>query len=717
MSHTARQSKIKPRIAVSAEQVETGTVNEGTSAGGSVAPVASAPPRKQARTTKNNRSKKKKEKSISGLLKLPVELFTEIMHYLKPVDVLKVSRTCKSFRGILMRRSSESIWKRAAENLSFRLPPPPPWLDMPQFVSVVFTPDCSACGGKAVPKESKWDPEFHPVLLIRLCVGCQPSVLVSDSEIPGHLKPLVTITHVNIFPGPDITMPCGSYALLGEVQKLEKQYNVNKKLKDESRFSAWERAKSKVVTNYSKASGVPGKLISDTGRAHWELIENVEKDRERQKSELKYQFQRDVERRLKELGWEHDINEAEGKEWRSLTRQPRNLTDRIWNNLYPKLQKLLEEARSQRLDELPVWKQVYLAKLWHERHHDLRTQAIVHHRHIGPALQTIGIRLAPPASEAMEWPQIKQVLDLCPSHHEIKVRLLESWENIHPLAETWQRNVEAQLASRLQGDSFTKSPAPDASGLVISGQPVLDDLDILLRADSVFKYSSDMVRYFPDDFLELWDPPFWILDACLVTSPSVIAGAQPFTLGRNLAKDLLRYLGHPNATHLSMNTYGKRFVCGACAHSVNTSGSVYDWKGLLNHYINASLEKPKTDGNNPDLYDLKLLDVLRRRHHPQFTGGDLFPLVHILTVDDARKYAKNESNLMVEAPWSSYKEKYACLHCPECDASELPVVVGHVQYIHYVMEPQAHRDYESHEVYIQQSLEANYEYGSEVTSG
>ncbi|EUC65663.1 F-box protein [Rhizoctonia solani AG-3 Rhs1AP] len=267
-----------------------------SSTGGGEAQVASAPPRKQARTTKNTRPKKNKENTLSGLLMLPIQLFTKIMHNLKPIDILNLSRTCKTFRGLLMRRSSEPIWSRAAENLSYCLPPPPPWLDMPQYVSVVYTNNCSACGGKAAPKESKWDPEFQPVLLSNF------GSLIQSDEIPQSLRPLLMITIVNIFPGPGINMSSGDYGLRAEVQKITKEFKENKERfeKDVDYLCSWLLAKKDAIQIHSRMR-------------HWDLIEHVEQDREREKDDLKRDFKRGVQKRLNELGWEHDIAHAWGE--------------------------------------------------------------------------------------------------------------------------------------------------------------------------------------------------------------------------------------------------------------------------------------------------------------------------------------------------------------------------------------------------------------------
>ncbi|CAE6541949.1 unnamed protein product [Rhizoctonia solani] len=706
MNRKVAKSKKATRIVpVARSEIVPEGEQASSSAGGGDAQVQLAPPRKQARIAKNKRSKINKNHALPGLLTLPVELFTEVMSHLKPISILHLSRTCKTFRNMLMRCSSEPIWKRAAKNLVYTLPPPPPWMDMPQYVSVVYTSDCSACGGKSVPKESKWDPEFQPVLLVRLCVACQPNVLVPSGEIPEHVKPLLKITHVNIFPGPGINLTSGDYGLRVEMQKILKEFKENRKrFKNHDYLRSWLLGKRDAIQVYS-------------GRRHWDLIEYVEQDRETERENLKSQFRCGVEKRLKELGWEHDIGHAAGKEFRLLMAQPRNLTDRIWKNLYPKLQTHLEQARIDRLASLPLVKQGALMNLWESKHHDLRSRVIVHFRHESAPLEPIVVRLNPPAYEAMDWPAIKQLLDSCHSYYDAYRQLPEIWETIRPLVSTWQNDVESQLANHLQQDeSFESLSGCRMNPMVVSGQPVSDSLNLLLRADSILRFVDNTVRYFPNDLLETWNPQgarLWLIRGT-VTSLPVLKGAQSFTVAREQAKALLQCLGHPNASHMGMVALGKRFVCGTWVRCEYKDTKVYDWKELLDHYISAQLGERGLDGTIPDPTE-NPVSSFARMHRPEIAAGYDCPLVYNLTVDDARKYTQDTSMLLTERPWSSYEHKYACLHCADCHGADLPTVVAHVQHNHRI-KPGAHHDYENYNVYVQQSLEATYTYAMEVRS-
>ncbi|CAE6459419.1 unnamed protein product [Rhizoctonia solani] len=529
--------------------------------------------------------------------------------------------------------------------------------------------------------------------------------LIHAKHIPTHFEPLLVIAHVHISPGPGINISGGQYALRTEVQKIRKEFKANKKkFRDENYLRAWLLPRTRAISSF-------------LGREHWELFNQVEDDQIYEIKKLENQFRDDVVKRLEELGWEDDIRFASGREWLKLVFQRRSLTDRIWNNLYPKLQNLLETARIYRLKYLPEWRKEVIIELWTRKHLELRTQVAVHHRHMPIALNPASVRLVPPVSEALSWECIKQVIDaastnprICSTHLKTSCRLVGKWEVIHPLVEAWRRNVESKLAGRLRGDKvFESDSAHSTNQTWISGQPVSQDLDVLLRADSVFQFSDNIVRYFPGDFLEISSTPLQELVNTPVALPSSIEEARPFVLARKLAKSLLRYLGYPNATHLGLNARGERFVCGACVHHDSQFAIAYDWKELLNHFIAIS-SGLQSDNVLFDLDGSNFANLVRERHSLKVTESNALAPVYILSAEDAQKYTLKNWRPSLNKPWLHYKDKYLCLRCPQYVPSNLEYVITHIQQSHYVVIPQTHWDYENYEVYLRQSLEAVYTY-------
>ena len=65
----------------------------------------------------------------------------QIFGHLRPYDLLRLARTTKALRNILLRRSAKSVWKDALANIE-GLPVCPDDLNEPQFASLAFDPFC-----------------------------------------------------------------------------------------------------------------------------------------------------------------------------------------------------------------------------------------------------------------------------------------------------------------------------------------------------------------------------------------------------------------------------------------------------------------------------------------------------------------------------------------------------------------------------------------------
>ncbi|KAJ3770337.1 hypothetical protein FB446DRAFT_790599 [Lentinula raphanica] len=75
---------------------------------------------------------------------VPLDVILEIFCYLEPRDLLRLARTTKDLRGMLMTKSSVNIWRSALENVE-GLPPCPPDLNEPQYANLLFEPHCHIC--------------------------------------------------------------------------------------------------------------------------------------------------------------------------------------------------------------------------------------------------------------------------------------------------------------------------------------------------------------------------------------------------------------------------------------------------------------------------------------------------------------------------------------------------------------------------------------------
>lgn len=67
----------------------------------------------------------------------------KIFSQLNPVDLLRVSRTTKDLRKLLLSRSSRSVWIDSLSRLQ-DLPPCPSDLSEPAYARLAFEPNCDA---------------------------------------------------------------------------------------------------------------------------------------------------------------------------------------------------------------------------------------------------------------------------------------------------------------------------------------------------------------------------------------------------------------------------------------------------------------------------------------------------------------------------------------------------------------------------------------------
>ncbi|KAL6303851.1 hypothetical protein BKA93DRAFT_734245, partial [Sparassis latifolia] len=68
----------------------------------------------------------------------------QVLSYLMPLDILHISRTCRSLRRALMNHSAQLVWRRAQLNVP-GLPYCPSFLSEPAYASLVFEETCARC--------------------------------------------------------------------------------------------------------------------------------------------------------------------------------------------------------------------------------------------------------------------------------------------------------------------------------------------------------------------------------------------------------------------------------------------------------------------------------------------------------------------------------------------------------------------------------------------
>ncbi|CAE7152926.1 unnamed protein product [Rhizoctonia solani] len=144
---------------------------------------------KKRKSTQGKKTRGKQGR-LSELIHMPMEIFTEIMSHLMPVDVLALSRANKSFRKLLMNRSSIHIWHATMDNVP-GLPPCPEGMSEPSYLAVLFLKTCTLCGDTA-------RTGLDEVLVDRLCASCRSTSLTPLENVPSELLPFIHIAQCRL---------------------------------------------------------------------------------------------------------------------------------------------------------------------------------------------------------------------------------------------------------------------------------------------------------------------------------------------------------------------------------------------------------------------------------------------------------------------------------------------------------------------------------------
>ncbi|KAF5379650.1 hypothetical protein D9757_009232 [Collybiopsis confluens] len=107
--------------------------------------VATEPLSKRKRTMSGVGPRRKTKALLrTGIIQhLPLELIFEILYHLQPYDLLRLSRTSKGFRNVLMHNSSQFLWRQARANVEPIVPALPFDLSEPAYAHLLFYTYCT----------------------------------------------------------------------------------------------------------------------------------------------------------------------------------------------------------------------------------------------------------------------------------------------------------------------------------------------------------------------------------------------------------------------------------------------------------------------------------------------------------------------------------------------------------------------------------------------
>ncbi|THH06455.1 hypothetical protein EW145_g4074 [Phellinidium pouzarii] len=274
---------------------------------------------------------------LAMMMSMPIDIFYEIAHHLGPDDLLRLSRSSKALRELLMSKSSKLIWRAAEEAVG--LPDCPQDLSSPQYASFVFDTFCTHC------LKTRAHERFFS-FRVRLCKKCSCEHvkngrdILHRAELPKEyvlqeaylLAP--TQTYSDVFRD---TQPSPHFRGYHNYYEPHLRSIVEKY----ASFKASSAAQKEFVKERRKivCQIWPGIEALE----NWIEKANTSKAKGRLDAILSRQIS--IFDKLKELGYmDEDFSkklDEKGWRWNDLVRQPRPLTDRVWSNMRPHLEKTI----------------------------------------------------------------------------------------------------------------------------------------------------------------------------------------------------------------------------------------------------------------------------------------------------------------------------------------------------------------------------------------
>ncbi|KAI5995363.1 hypothetical protein EDC04DRAFT_2802323 [Pisolithus marmoratus] len=278
--------------------------------------VAGAPKRKRARRAPL-------VGRLASLMEMPMDILFEIFGHLNPLDVLRLARTTKEFRRVLMHRSSRSVWIAARNNLP-DLPDCPPYMSEPQFANLVFDTHCHEC---LAPNTRSVDW----CLARRICTKCSKDCMVDE--------------------GYGYTIESAYLAVPSKYGKRARPCYYKKD------FEEFHRKTASLIDPKKREEFVAGcKARVIEMNKHGALLEawafRQASARSTELEQLRSARRQAIIEELAKLGWGPEIEQIppfDDLGSHRLVKQPTRLTPRIWTNIKPEMIKHMEDLRARRL--------------------------------------------------------------------------------------------------------------------------------------------------------------------------------------------------------------------------------------------------------------------------------------------------------------------------------------------------------------------------------
>ncbi|PIL34410.1 hypothetical protein GSI_03185 [Ganoderma sinense ZZ0214-1] len=277
-------------------------------------------------------SKRRRKRNI--LENLPTDVLLKVASWVHPLALLHLARTSKSLRETLLARNSLEAWQNSISVVE-GLPACPRDMSEPAYVALVFDKCCFLCESAHA---SHW-VDF--AIRIRLCKPCFNKNIKPATEFIDDLSRYALGLNF---------IPC-----VGGDVRYEAEFLKGPHVQHRIDFCYYVRDVEEMMVQFDhhylgEDTARQMRLTSDM-KARYSHAVDILKFMERRKAEnaqesnlVKEKRISDIESRLIKLGHKEQSFPRNHPEWCRLVRQSKPLTDRIWQNLLPKLQRLIEAS-------------------------------------------------------------------------------------------------------------------------------------------------------------------------------------------------------------------------------------------------------------------------------------------------------------------------------------------------------------------------------------
>ncbi|KAG7098138.1 hypothetical protein E1B28_000108 [Marasmius oreades] len=351
--------------------------------------------------------------ALQNIQEMPLDVVYEIFTHLEPYDLLKLSRTSKSLRNIVLNRSVSPLWKNAREKAG--IPEPIPTMSEPAFIDLLFDRYCHFCGGAAAYRNCIiWSA------LVRCCKRCLKVKFVS---LPDALNcdrydtPPQTVC--NTLPRYQDPRRHFWVYLRTESEKLVKEY----KALPASEVRTWIAQRAELFRRIEKQIDVCKVWLSaqDDKRA-----QELERAREGRLESITC--------KVVELGFSRLVTSVEEFRSHSLVNQPKVLTERYWRKMKPDIEELSSSIQARLLRDCKKKRVEVLREVL--RDWDLR--------------QTFTF-MTPSVWDIALWEPFRSVIEDLPldGGHEPSI-FDDGLTQLLPPVEEWNRNQTKKVLAALQ---------------------------------------------------------------------------------------------------------------------------------------------------------------------------------------------------------------------------------------------------------------------------